>query len=405
MPMNLEALKARDFRAYIIGNMFALNGYWIQRVTVGWLAWDLTSSAGFVGLIAFLSFAPTMFLGPFFGVLADRVRLKQAAVAAQSSLLISAFLLLVMHLSGHLGPVPLAAFAVLAGAVDSAYSPVRMSLAPRLVAQNAVASVISLAAVNFNLARLTGPAIGGLLIAKWGVGAALVVQVVCYLPFVWALTTVNPRPRANEATPSEGFWVSMRTGVLHTFRTPLIRQAVLLTGINAFVVRGVLEILPVLADGTFQRGAPGLGLLTSAAGAGALLAGLSKAVFPAQVGGRLPVHALLTAIVGNLIVAALGMTHLWGVAVVLIALLGFVATNTGVSMQTAIQIDLADEIRGRVMSLWIMVGIGAAAIGAASSGWMAERFGLEATLLATSATGLCLLAPVLFDLFRRDTPT
>lgn len=405
MPMNLEALKARDFRAYIIGNMFALNGYWIQRVTVGWLAWDLTSSAGFVGLIAFLSFAPTMLLGPFFGVLADRVRLKQAAVAAQSSLLISAFLLLVMHLSGHLGPVPLAAFAVLAGAVDSAYSPVRMSLAPRLVAQNAVASVISLAAVNFNLARLTGPAIGGLLIAKWGVGAALVVQVVCYLPFVWALTTVNPRPRANEATPSEGFWVSMRTGVLHTFRTPLIRQAVLLTGINAFVVRGVLEILPVLADGTFQRGAPGLGLLTSAAGAGALLAGLSKAVFPAQVGGRLPVHALLTAIVGNLIVAALGMTHLWGVAVVLIALLGFVATNTGVSMQTAIQIDLADEIRGRVMSLWIMVGIGAAAIGAASSGWMAERFGLEATLLATIATGLCLLGPVFLDVFRRGRPS
>ena len=195
--------------------------------------------------------------------------------------------------------------------------------------------------------------------------------------------------------------MAMREGLGHTFRTPLIRQAVLLTGINAFVVRGVLEILPVLADGVFDRGAPGLGLLTSAAGAGALLAGLSKAFLPAQMGGRLPIHAVLTAVLGTMVVAALGLTGSWPVALGLVALLGFVATNTGVSMQTAIQIGLADELRGRVMSLWIMVGIGAAAIGAVVSGGMAEWIGLEGTLIFTSLAGLAMMVPVLRDVWRR----
>ncbi|MDA0223943.1 MAG: MFS transporter [Proteobacteria bacterium] len=401
MAMNISALKSRDFRAYMSGNIFALNGYWIQRITIGWLAWDLTGSAAFVGLVAFLNYAPTMFLGPFFGVFADRVRLKPIAVLAQSSLLVSACLLLTVYLAGWLGPELLLIFAILAGAIDAAYSPVRMSLAPRLVAKADVASVISLAAVNFNLARLTGPALGGLMIAHWGVGAALTLQALCCLPFVLALTTLNPRPRANEASKPEPFLMAMREGLGHTFRTPLIRQAVLLTGINAFVVRGVLEILPVLADGVFDRGAPGLGLLTSAAGAGALLAGLSKAFLPAQMGGRLPIHAVLTAVLGTMVVAALGLTGSWPVALGLVALLGFVATNTGVSMQTAIQIGLADELRGRVMSLWIMVGIGAAAIGAVVSGGMAEWIGLERTLIFTSLAGLAMMVPVLRDVWRR----
>lgn len=399
--MNLAALESRDFRAYVLGNLFALNGYWIQRVTIGWLAWDMTGSATFVGLIAFSNFAPTMFLGPFFGVLTDRVRLKPAAVIAQSSLLVGACLLLAVYLLGLLGPLALLGFAAISGLVDSAYSPVRMSLAPRLVVPESVASVISLAAVNFNLARLTGPAFGGFIIAHMGVDAALTVQALCYVPFVWALSTVHPRPRLNEKARPERFLIAMLAGMRHTFQTPLIRQAVFLTGINAFVVRGVLEILPVLADGTFHRGAPGLGILTSSAGAGALLAGLFKAVSSAQRGGRLPAHALLTAVSGVVLVAGLGMVNSWLVAVAMVASLGFIATNTGVSMQTAIQIDLNDELRGRVMSLWIMVAIGAAAVGAAISGGLIEWIGLQATLLATSGVSFLLLIPVLRDVYRR----
>jgi len=307
MAMNLKALKTRDFRAYVFGNIFALNGYWIQRITIGWLGWDMTGSAAFVGAIAFVNFAPTMLVGPLFGVLTDRIRLKSAAVIAQSGMLAAASLLTLIYFTGALGQVALLFSAALLGTIDSAYSPVRMSLAPRLVPPDAVASVISLAAVNFNLARLTGPAIGGFLIAHGGIGHALTVQALCYVPFVWALSTVSPRPRANEGAPSEGFWASMISGLRHTFRTPLVRQAVFLTGINAFVVRGVLEILPVLADGTFQRGAPGLGLLTSAAGAGALLAGLFKVVFRAQTSDELPMHAVVTAMLGIVVVAVLGV--------------------------------------------------------------------------------------------------
>lgn len=166
--MNLAALRFRDFRIYMIGNIFALNGLWMQRLTIGWIAWELTGSASFVGLVAFINFAPTIFAGPFFGVLVDRIRIRRAAMITQSALFVLAIALFLSFLAGVLSPVLLATLSGLLGTVMAAHNPIRMSLAPRLVDRFAVASVISLTAINFNFARLSGPAVAGWLITSWG---------------------------------------------------------------------------------------------------------------------------------------------------------------------------------------------------------------------------------------------
>ena len=382
--MNIEALKFRNFRIYMMGNVFALNGIWMQRVTIGWIAWDLTSSSSFVGLIAFVSFAPTMITGPLFGVLIDRVEVKRAALITQSLLLFLALTLFISFTMGVLKPVLLAILTGLLGIVASAHNPVRMSLAPRLVDKGAVASLIALTAINFNIARLSGPAIGGWIIATWGIGATLSIQILCFLPYILALFLLQPREVIGTKT-KEPFLHSLRSGAIHVYRSPMIWQVLILTGFFSFIIRGTLEILPVLADGVFGKGPTGLGILTASAGIGALLAGMTKAILPSQPRGQLPRLALICAPVGIGLVPLLGYSTSWIFSVILVSLMGFMVSIAAISVQTAIQIELKDNMRGRVMSIWLMVGVGSAATGAGAIGLATDLFGYTETLV-TSAT-------------------
>jgi MFS family permease len=395
--MNITALKHRDFRLYFLGNAFALNGLWMQRLTVGWLAWDMTASPGFVGLVAFLSFAPSMITGPFFGVLVDRMRVKLAALATQGSMLLLSCLLLLSWVTGVISPLILALISFSHGIVASAHNPVRMSLAPRLVPPPAVPSVVALVAINFNMARLTGPALAGWIIAAWGIGAVMVLQLLCYLPFLLALSALHPREKTRRGAKPP-FLEALADGIRHAARVPHIRQAILATGIFAFVIRGALEILPVVADGIFSKGPAGLGMLTACAGAGALVAGFIKALTPAQAEGQLPRWALSLTLIGMGAVMVMGQSSSWTLTLAIVTGLGFASSVSGISMQTTVQMGLDDDLRGRVMSLWAMIGIGAAAAGAGVLGVMVELIGFPATLGLAGGAGVLALGSLMLRL-------
>ena len=390
--MNLSALTFRDFRIYLGGNLFAVNALWMQRVTIGWIAWDLTSSATFVGFIAFVNFAPAMVTGPLFGVLVDRMRITQVAKLTQILLLIISLGFYLFFTFGILDEILLSFLSFLSGLVTSAHNPVRLSLAPRLVDRASVASVVSIVAINFNLARLTGPAIGGWLIAGWGISTALLVQTVFYLPFIFAISLLRPRERSSSIINNEPFIAAFQNGVEYALANALIRQAFLVTAIYAFLIRGTLEILPVIADGVFSRGATGLGLLTSSAGFGALIAGVIKAFTPSQLVRELPKFALASALLGICLLPLVGLSTSWSLTLLCISYLGFAGTLAGISVQTAIQIDLDDDFRGRVMSLWTMVSIGATATGAIILGGLADHIGISLAFSMAGGLGTVLLA-------------
>ena len=390
--MNLSALKFRDFRIYLGGNLFAVNALWMQRVTIGWIAWDLTSSATFVGFIAFVNFAPAMVTGPLFGVLVDRMRITQVAKLTQILLLIISLGFYLFFTFGILDEILLSFLSFLSGLVTSAHNPVRLSLAPRLVDRTSVASVVSIVAINFNLARLTGPAIGGWLIASWGISTALLVQTGFYLPFIFAISLLHPRQRSSSIINNEPFIAALQNGIKYALANTLIRQAFLVTALYAFLIRGTLEILPVIADGVFSRGATGLGLLTSSAGFGALIAGVIKAFTPSQTVRKLPKFALASALLGIGLMPLVGLSNSWNLTLLCIFYIGFSGTLAGISVQTAIQIDLDDDFRGRVMSLWTMVSIGATATGAIILGGLADHIGVSLAFSLAGGLGTVLLA-------------
>lgn len=378
--MNLSALRSGNFRTYFFGNIFALNALWMQRVTIGWIAWEMTGAASFVGLVAMLQFTPIVLFGPLFGVWVDRINVKPAALATQTGNLVITSALFAAVWFEVMSPALLLVLVMVAGTIAAAHNPVRLSMAPRLVGRDLLPSVVNLTSINFNLARLIGPAIGGVVIATLGVPQALLIQGLCFVPFLFALTHLEVRPRSREAQVADGFLAALIEGMRHVRSEPLVRQAMLSTGAMTLVSRGVLEILPKLADGVFDKGASGLGMLTSAAGFGALLGGFAKALVPPQRPGQLPPTALLSAWVAVTLVPVLGIAPSWPMVLSLVAGIGFCSTITAVSMQTAIQLDLADELRGRVMSLWIVIAVGGAALGAGVLGVMSDLIGFTMTL-------------------------
>ena len=379
----MSALSHTGFRAYFFAAIPLVQALWAQRVTLGWLAWEVSGSAPFVGLIAALGLVPMIFAGPVFGVLVDRADIRHALIATSSSMAVLLALAATIAGGPGLGREGLIAFALAIGLVTAAHHPVRMSLGPRLVPGPDVPNVVALSALNFNLARMTAPVLTGLALASVGAVATLWLSAALYLPMLLAVRWMSPRPLPARARSSvrEGLAEAVR----YVVATPVARQAMILTAAMAILVRGYLELLPVMAEGVHQRGAEGLGILTAAAGAGALAAALAKTAGAGQGGIPPLTRAILVAGVASL--AALGMSEGWAAALVWTAAAGFASTFTGVSLQAAVQEALPDDLRGRVMSLWVVVGIGAVALGSGLLGWLAGPFGLPMTLLVAGALG------------------
>lgn len=386
-----------QFRLFFMGIFFAVQAIWVQRVTLGWLAWERTGSAGFVGLVAGLSLAPTLVLGPFFGVMADRVDVRRASFITNGLMaLVLAALALALPVTG---PMALLAAALVIGVISSAHHPVRMSLGPRLVPQDMVQHVVTITALNFNLARLVAPVLAGWVIATAGAGVALWVSVLCYVPMLAVLPRLRPRDLPQR--PKVSVFSDLADGLRYAMTAPLVRLALLITLVFATIVRGALEILPVLADGAFDRGAAGLGMLTAAAGVGAVSSALMKAAGAGAVGARIPAVVLWAAMAGQGAVVAMGLAPVWPIALLATALAGFCATWVGVSMQAAIQSDLPDSYRGRVMSLWVVVGFGTVALGAFAVGGLGEWIGISGALVVAGLLGALAQGAVVLGMQRQ----
>ncbi len=379
--MNLSALRTKPFRHYLIGNAISLHGLWVQKITIGWMAWAATGSTAFLGWLAFLTYAPPLFLGPFFGVMVDRIDIRKAAMTTQSLFAAAALALIGVHLAGASGRISLSAVALFIGVVTSAQHPIRMAITPRLAPTDQLASVVLLLSLNFNIARVVGPAIGGSLIAAFGVTAALWFTLIAFLPFVFILHGLHPR--ANKPKAKTSLKADFAEGLAHVMRSRFIRTATLITGLFSLAGRGALEILPSLADGAFQRGAAGLGVLTAAAGIGALLAAAAQIIMAGPMPGKLPPASVAAALLGPLAAALLGGLGQWEAVVFTVGFLGFSGTLVGVGMQSAIQMQVKDHLRGRVMSLWIMVAMGGTAGGALLVGSLADALGLALSLQIT----------------------
>lgn len=393
--MTRSALSQPNFRMFFIGNVFTLNGIWMQRMTVGWVTWEVSGSPGLVGLVSFINFIPTIFLSVFFGALTDRINLVLAGQMLHALFLVASCILFGTWAAGWLSPLAICAIALVLGTVNAAFNPLRMAMAPLLAEPRFLSSVVALSSVNLNIARMTGPALGGLAISALGIGGAFITQAMLFLPNFIVLALICPRCREGLAGPKQGIVEAIMEGVALARDNRTIRQALMLSGIFGFLARGVMEILPAIADGGFGKGAAGLGILASSAGAGALLGGFQRVLFNHKQTSSLPQIAVFCSYFGMICVIVVGLSSNWPLSVGAVFALGFCSSVTAVSIVTGINMSIDDRIRGRLGSIWLTTAIGAAAVGALAMGSIAEWVGLASALVASGMVGCVLTGLVL----------
>ena len=384
-----SALRSKNFRIFLYGNTISVLGIWIQRLALGWQAWQLSESSLMVGLVAAMQFLPLLLLTPFFGVFVDRIRPRYGMIVMHCILMLIATLLGMLTLTDRMSIEILLFLSLLHGIANSAYSPIRLALIPDLVEQSQFPSAVAISSVIFNTSRFVGPGLAGTIVSLWGLGFAYIANAVTYIPVILSLLIIRTIRQRPQPEKNQKYLAQLAEGLRYTRDHPTIRQVILIAGISIFFGRGVLELMPAFAALIFDGGSDALAALMAAAGAGAILTSLIFSVI------RLHSHLHLAVLVGALGTAvsiflfALASSIASGIAA--IAMLGFFSSMVSIGSQSEVQISVDDRLRGRVLSLWTLVVIGGPAIGSIVAGWLAHEIGSTYTLMTFAGISLLLI--------------
>lgn len=397
--LRLIALLHRNpnFAIYSAGNGVSLVGMWMQRIAIGWLAWQLTQSGLWLGVVAFADFFPVVFIGPIAGAYADRLDRLRVVKVSQTIALLQALVLFALTASGHIDIWWLVGLTAFQGVVVAFNQPARLAFIPSLVAPADLAGAVAVNSVIFNLARFVGPMLAGLAIVASGVAFAFLANALSYVAFLLALFRIRVEPEAAAPIKSGGLWADVGDGIRYAASHPGI-AAVLGLGIAIGIGgRPLSELLPGFADDVFHSGAGGLSVLASAIGGGAILGGLWLS-HRAHASGLTTVSVASATIGALAAVAAIATEQLW-LAVPAVAVFGFCSSTAGIAIQTLVQLAADRSMRGRVMGLYGLIFRGAPALGALGAGIASVRFGLRLTVVFGT---VLVLAVALWTYLRRE---
>jgi predicted MFS family arabinose efflux permease len=371
------AFAHRNYRIYAGGNAVSLVGIWMQRVAVGWLAWTLTHSGAWLGVMSMAEFFPVVFLSPIAGALADRrdrigiIRVTQIAGSVEATLLA------VLVYTDTIMIGLLFVLTLLLGVFNAMAQPSRLALIPTLVDRAALPSALAINAIIFNSARFLGPAVAGIVITRVSVGAAFAANAATYVAFLIAMTNLRGLPALPVAATQSVLKASAEAYV-YASRHPGIAPMLLLFTVTTIGTRGFVELFPGFADSVFGRGPEGLSMLTSTVGLGAICGALWMLLRPAIAG--LTRLVLANTLVISLAILAFTATAQFTLALPCVFLAGTAMTITGIGAQTLLQAAVDIRMRGRIMALYGMIFRAGPAVGAVLMGSFSERFGLRLPL-------------------------
>ena len=392
------AVRHRNFRLYWLGQIVSLVGTWMQSVSQPWLVLLLGGSPIQLGAVLALQFAPSLALAPLGGVIADRVDKRRLLLLTQSVAALQAVALFVLTVTGVVQIWHIMLLALALGFVNALDMPVRQSFAAELVPRNDLMNAITLNSASFNLARVIGPAVAGITLALYGPAFNFLVNAVSYLGVLVALRLMDPTAMQPITRPEQRGTIrsSLAEGIAYAVRTPTVLwPLVLLGGIGLFGMN-FQTLLPLFARFTLHLNADGFGALFAAMGFGSLIGSLSLAF----LGSRRP---LAGTIVGGAALfvgfeALLGLTRTTAAAFPLIVAVGFCSMLMVNTINVMVQRSVPDDLRGRVMSLYVTVFAGSTPIGGLLAGGIAQAGGPPAGFIVGAAVSTVFIGLVAWQL-------
>jgi predicted MFS family arabinose efflux permease len=399
-PSGLRALDHAEFRRFFLAQLVALVCGWMHTVAQSWLVLQLTDSPLRLGLIGTLQFAPILLFSVVTGAVADRMPKRRLLMATQLALAGLALALAALVVSGRVRYWHVAAVAMLAGLAQAFDGPARQSFMAEMVGKADLVNAVALNSAAFNAARIVGPAVAGLLIARFDVAPSFVINAAGLLLVALTLTTFTERtpPPVRRGTT---MLQEIGEGLAYAARTRVIRLVLGLLFVVSITVFNFTVYVPLLARHVLGLGPEGFGFLMAALGvgavAGALTVGFLRAPEP-----PLPVMMAAAAITLTGLISLSAARHVMA-AVPLLFVVGFFGLILVASCNTRLQLAAPDELRGRMMSLYTLVWGGVFPIGSFCVGAISEAWGVSTAFFAQGTAGLTgLLALALWWRYRRS---
>lgn len=391
LPHVVRALRHRNYRLFFCGQLISLVGTWMQSVAQAWLVYRLTGSTVLLGIVGFAAQFPVFLLAPLGGSVADRYDRRHVLIATQTAAMLVAFILAGLTLTGRVQVWHIVVLASFLGAINAVDITTRQAFAVDIVGRADLINAIALNSSMVNGARIVGPAVAGVLVARVGEGWCFLVNAVSFLAVIAGLLMMNMTARTTVPLPGSAPG-SILEGFRYVRRTGPVRALLLLLGLVSLMGMPYAVLMPVFADQILHGGPRGLGLLMGASGTGALVGAV---VLAARKGIRGLGHWIALAAAGfgmSLILFSLSRSF-WLSAALLVPA-GFSMMIEMAASNTMIQSLIPDALRGRVMAVYSMMFMGMAPFGALLAGALAHRIGAPATVMVGGSA--CIAGAVLF---------
>jgi len=387
------ALRHRNFRLFWFGQLISLIGTWMQSIGQAWLVLELTHSAWLLGVVGALQFLPVMLFSLFGGVLADRLPKRKVLLFTQSFAMLQAAVLWILVVSGHVQIWEVLVLASLLGLTNSFDMPTRQAFVVEMVGREDLPNAIALNSSVFNMARVVGPGLGGLIIAFLGIAPLFLLNAISFVPVIIGLALIRmselhalPKQlKAGEKTSKQSTLQSLREGLEYVFHTPSILLIIAVIGIVSLFGINFNVILPLFATDVLHSGALGFGFLSAAFGVGSLFSALWLAW-----GNRKPSiqYVLIAAVAFSILEILFAFSHLYALSLILIAMVGFAMIAFSANSNTTLQTVTPDRLRGRVMSVYMVVFAGSVPLGNLFTGGLAHFYGAPFALIVGGCLSL-----------------
>ncbi len=398
LPVSLSPFKDKNFVLFWVGAFLSSIGFWIQTVGQGWQVLQLTNSALLLGFVGFAATLPNIVLSLFGGVVADRFNRRQLLIVTQIVYMSTATLLGIFTTLHIIAVWQIILMALINGTFSSVGFPAWQAFIGDLVQPDQLKQGIALNSTQFNLSRVIGPAIGGLSIGVFGIAGSYYLNAISYLAVIIPLLLMHIIQHERAKDREQSMWHGLREGLSYARHQPLLQMALLLQFTIAFLVFPYVTLLPIFARDIFHIGATGLGVLNAAAGTGALLGAILVVAISQRLENGLR-SLMLLCLIGGLTCLAFALSNSEDASLLLLILLGSCTVMSMTVTNTALQSMTPEHMRGRVLSIWVMVAFGFAPFGTLVAGWIAQSLGAPLTLVIGGS--LCAIVTLFIALLQR----
>lgn len=386
LARGFSALEVRNYRLYWFGQLISQTGSWMQTTAQAWLVLQLTQSPLALGLVTTLQFLPIMLLSLLGGVISDRVEKHRLVLVMQAAALIQALIFATLVALGAVQLWHVYVLAALQGIITAIDNPARQAFAFELAGRERLINAVALNSMLFNGARIIGPAMAGLIIGQYGIAPVLYMNAISFVAVIGGLLMMDRAQFFHTVAPAGGSaGRRLREGLAYVWSTPSVMLIMIVVAAIGTFGYNFSVVLPLLAGFVLHTSATGFGGLSAFLGLGSLVGAIGTAYTRTITLRRL----VLGSLAFGLLLGALAIsTSLWLSGALLVAL-GFAGILFSTSANSLLQLKTPDELRGRVMGLYMLLFAGSTPIGGLLIGSLSSVIGVPLTLLLCAA--LCLL--------------